>query len=704
MPFSVHPGLGAARSFAPAEAGEGGGAAELLAGGDVTRLGAFRLPVSTGSHFYGLAPGQIAFKTGNQLYVPSRQTDGAGTRLVTLVEYGSLSTSTTIADLPRATLVTDGQDVLTPVYTAPYDTLGGMCVLDGDLLVQPDIYYDASGLAVDNVCVVPLALGSVAGPYRIGTFYPRLGSNGLCAIPADWQAAFDGDDALCGCAGRSIVSNSSDGPSCASFTVADVGAVDAPATQRLYYATGELDDGTGTDPVWSFAHTNAHGAAGMFFLSADSKVAIGFVIYKVTGVYWYGYSTYVEWRTDGASPFPAADDIPSLKAGQSHYATFGNATGWPATDTESRYESDPRGGGKGTKGSEWAPTLYVYHPQDILDAADVNDPQPTVIALPSTLDDLGECLGSGFDPATGRLFVARQLDSHGLDQSCLIEVYQLPNDAAAPDAPTGLAQDTATATSVTAEWTAPAGGGPRYGYRVYVDAVLADTVASSATSVELTGLDPDTTYAITVKTYGPGGESAAAGPVNMDTATAVFLDDTFTGGAGALTAHSPEIGGTWTNWAALTAASSMPTLTGDGFVRGNEAANAYVYNTAVPPSADYEVDLYIRFVTVASVTFGLLVRANIAGGSAYAVYLEGTTFKLYGATELDTYVPTFSNNTTYKLTFRVVGDVQTFLIDDVEVMSGAANTYSAAGVVSIEITAADASVVKFDRITARVIV
>jgi hypothetical protein len=704
MPFSVHPGLGAARSFAPAEAGEGGGEAELLAGGDITRLGAFRLPVSTGDHFYGYAPGQIAFKTGNQLYVPSRQTDGAGTRLMTIVEYSSLSTSTTISELPRATLVTDGEAVLTPIYTSPYDTLGGMCVLDGNLLIQPDIYYDASNLAADNVCVVPLDLSDVDGPYRIGTFYPRFASNGLCPIPSDWQAAFDGDDALAGCAGRSIVSNSSDGPACASFTIADVGVVDAASTQRLYYSTGELHDGTGTDPVWSFAHTNAHGAAGMFFLSADSKVAVGFVIYKVTGVYWYGYSTYVEWRTDGASPFPAADDIPSLKAGQSHYADFGNATGWPATDTESRYEEDPRGGGKGTKGSEWAPALYVYHPQDILDAATLDEPQPTVIALPSTLDDLGECLGSGFDPATGRLFVARQLDATGLDPVCLIEVYQLPNDAAAPDPPTGLAQDSATATTITASWSHPAGGGPRYGYKVYVDAVLADTVASSATSVELTGLDPDTTYAITVKTYGPAGESAAAGPEDMDTATAVFLDDDFTGAAGALVGRTAPTGGDWTEWD-ITVASSLPTLDGSGFVRGNENANAWIYNTVVPPSADYEIDLYFRWVTDGTVTLGILGRTNLAGSSAYAAYLNGgTTFALYGATELDTYSPTLDDNTTYKLTLRMVGNTQTVLLDDVEIMSAAVDTYTAAGKIAIELTAADASVVKFDRVTARVIV
>jgi hypothetical protein len=555
MPFSVHPGLGAARSFAPAEAGEGGGEAELLAGGDITRLGAFRLPVSTGDHFYGYAPGQIAFKTGNQLYVPSRQTDGAGTRLMTIVEYSSLSTSTTISELPRATLVTDGEAVLTPIYTSPYDTLGGMCVLDGNLLIQPDIYYDASNLAADNVCVVPVDLSDVDGPYRIGTFYPRFASNGLCPIPSDWQAAFDGDDALAGCAGRSIVSNSSDGPACASFTIADVGVVDAASTQRLYYSTGELHDGTGTDPVWSFAHTNAHGAAGMFFLSADSKVAVGFVIYKVTGVYWYGYSTYVEWRTDGASPFPAADDIPSLKAGQSHYADFGNATGWPATDTESRYEEDPRGGGKGTKGSEWAPALYVYHPQDILDAATLDEPQPTVIALPSTLDDLGECLGSGFDPATGRLFVARQLDATGLDPVCLIEVYQLPNDAAAPDPPTALAQDSATTSTVTASWSHPAGGGPRYEYRAYADGVLNVTVGQSETTATLTGLDPDTTYAVTVKAYGPGGLGTATGSVNMDTdpPPATLLSASFTAAdATALTAYTPEVGsagthnqGTW---------------------------------------------------------------------------------------------------------------------------------------------------------------
>lgn len=66
-------------------------------------------------------------------------------------------------------------------------------------------------------------------------------------------------------------------------------------------------------------------------------------------------------------------------------------------------------------------------------------------------------------------------------------------------------------TLATVTWDAPATGGDLTGYQVFVGENKVSDVASDATrSVTLSGLTPDTTYTVTVKAINAGGESTAS--------------------------------------------------------------------------------------------------------------------------------------------------------------------------------------------------
>ncbi len=84
-------------------------------------------------------------------------------------------------------------------------------------------------------------------------------------------------------------------------------------------------------------------------------------------------------------------------------------------------------------------------------------------------------------------------------------------DTAAPSAPTGVGATNVTPTSATINWTASTDNVGVTGYEVYLNGAATPVATTTgATTANLTGLSPQTTYAVTVKAKDAAGNVSAA--------------------------------------------------------------------------------------------------------------------------------------------------------------------------------------------------
>ena len=96
-------------------------------------------------------------------------------------------------------------------------------------------------------------------------------------------------------------------------------------------------------------------------------------------------------------------------------------------------------------------------------------------------------------------------------------------DITAPSVPSGLALDSKTDTTITFSWTASTDAGTGvYGYEIYVDAVLVDTIGVT-TMYEVTGLTASTSYDLTVKAF-DGNSNTSAASTALTTSTNALTD------------------------------------------------------------------------------------------------------------------------------------------------------------------------------------
>jgi hypothetical protein len=105
---------------------------------------------------------------------------------------------------------------------------------------------------------------------------------------------------------------------------------------------------------------------------------------------------------------------------------------------------------------------------------------------------------------------------------------------------------------------------------------------------------------------------------------ATFVNDTFSGATGgALSAHTGEVGATWTNHPSFSTAD--PVITAQNRVRGPAAA-ALVYASGVPATADYSVqaDVVARSAGSGS-DCGPAGRINTSTADCYRSPLSGLT-------------------------------------------------------------------------------
>lgn len=135
------------------------------------------------------------------------------------------------------------------------------------------------------------------------------------------------------------------------------------------------------------------------------------------------------------------------------------------------------------------------------------------------------------------------------------------DDTTPPSVPTGLNITAITHNSATASWTASTDDVGVTGYQVYKDGVSAGTPAG--TSINLTGLTPETAYDITVRARDAAGNwSAQTSSVS------------FTTGAG------PTEGGRWINHVAIVAAGNGTTSHTAGPNAGNVVSGELFTPTA----------------------------------------------------------------------------------------------------------------------------
>ena len=89
--------------------------------------------------------------------------------------------------------------------------------------------------------------------------------------------------------------------------------------------------------------------------------------------------------------------------------------------------------------------------------------------------------------------------------------------------PTGLIASQITETSVVLTWTAPADATSVTDYGIYSNNVLLATSAGTGTTYKLTGLTPETSYTLTVRSIDKAGKSSVDSNVQTFTTSKVVV-------------------------------------------------------------------------------------------------------------------------------------------------------------------------------------
>ncbi|GMK44598.1 hypothetical protein PghCCS26_17260 [Paenibacillus glycanilyticus] len=120
---------------------------------------------------------------------------------------------------------------------------------------------------------------------------------------------------------------------------------------------------------------------------------------------------------------------------------------------------------------------------------------------------------TSLSPSTTYSFMVKAKDAAGNVSAASTPLSVTTNapadDTQAPTAPTGLTSPSKTSTSVSLSWSASTDNVGVTGYEVYNGATLAGTT-TGATSLNVTGLSPSSTYSFTVKAKDAAGNVSAA--------------------------------------------------------------------------------------------------------------------------------------------------------------------------------------------------
>ena len=198
---------------------------ELIAQSDLTYQGSFRVPYGDGSNESSLSWGGAGLgynPSNDSLFI----TGHSWHQLTAEISIPALSRAANPSSLAQARFLQrpeDATDAKLPTINsqseAPFDRIGGYLVDGNDLIVSGYNFYDAANRQVSSHLLTDTDLGSSSDFASLtNDVQPRWLGGAMTHIPESWQSEFGGDTFMTGLSGVSILSNSSVGPSAATFT------------------------------------------------------------------------------------------------------------------------------------------------------------------------------------------------------------------------------------------------------------------------------------------------------------------------------------------------------------------------------------------------------------------------------------------------------------------------------------------------------
>ena len=289
---------------APTQPAEG----TLVSQNDLTYQGSFRVPYGDGSSESSLSWGGAGLG-----YNPNRDslfiTGHNWHQLTAEISIPALGQSPTPLALPQASFLQrpeDAADGKLPAAFGPdgssFERIGGYLVDGDDLIVSGYNFYDAANQQRQSHLVTDIDLGSSSDFVALtDQVQPRWLSGAMTNIPAAWQAAFGGDTFMTGLSGISIVSNSSVGPSAATFTRQSLTGSNPAELVLGYPLSDPLDDYEAQSELWN----GTSEVRGMVFPEETSSV----LYFGTHGVGEFCYGTGPDCD-DPVSPHPGTHAYP----------------------------------------------------------------------------------------------------------------------------------------------------------------------------------------------------------------------------------------------------------------------------------------------------------------------------------------------------------------------------------------------------------
>lgn len=249
---------------------------------DMTYIGGFKFPTNTlGISDITYSEGPIALgANGASLYAVGHTYQQA----IGEFKIPALTNSQNVADFKTATAVQNFSKVLDrPASGNPQgmDRIGGMAYINGQLLVNTYIYYDASNSGTNTTLVVKdaanLASSGVAGYF---SYSARAHATGwISPIPQDWQSQLGGTWITGDSSGKAIISRLSVGPSAFVFdpTSPQLGNLSPSTISLAKYSDFDLDHPMGANGESATSYlNNATGKNDMW--THMSKAMYGFIV------------------------------------------------------------------------------------------------------------------------------------------------------------------------------------------------------------------------------------------------------------------------------------------------------------------------------------------------------------------------------------------------------------------------------------------
>jgi hypothetical protein len=203
----------------------------------------------------------------------------------------SIVNSTNLNSLATATVLQQPVQVLNKLPSNPLNSIpngqdiGGLAVVNGQLIGTDYAYYDGAGSAVVSHFVLNslnLSTAQVSGLYQVGNLGGGLVAGYMTPIPTEWQAAL-GAPYITGQADLNIISRTSSGPSAFGFDPSKLGSGVTPTTPYVYYPVNTPlgPYGSDVDPL----QNDTTSVAGTVFVPNTSSI----LFFGATGTNYAGY-------------------------------------------------------------------------------------------------------------------------------------------------------------------------------------------------------------------------------------------------------------------------------------------------------------------------------------------------------------------------------------------------------------------------------